>query len=64
MAKKQEKIRRKIEGDCFVDGDSKLKVTVSIGATIIAENDTETSVFQSADKALFRRKKKVGIRSF
>lgn len=51
-----EKIRKEIERDYFVDGDNKLKVTMSIGAAIIGENDTETSLFERADKALYQAK--------
>ena len=51
-----EKIRKAIERDYFVDGDKKLQVTMSIGASIIGEADTETSLFERADKALYQAK--------
>lgn len=51
-----EKIRREIERDYFVDGDNKLKITMSIGAAIITPEDTETSLFERADKALYQVK--------
>ena len=51
-----EKIRQEIERDYYVDGDKKLKVTISIGAAIISENDTESSLFERADKALYQAK--------
>ena len=51
-----EKIRREVERDYFVDGDNELKVTMSIGATIITPEDTEASLFERADKALYQAK--------
>jgi diguanylate cyclase len=51
-----EKIRKEVERDYFVDGDNKLKVTMSIGAAIITPEDTETSLFERADKALYQAK--------
>ncbi len=54
--KLSEKIRGEIEKDYFVDGDNKLKVTMSIGAAIITPEDTETSLFIRADKALYQAK--------
>ncbi|MBT3510016.1 MAG: GGDEF domain-containing protein [Nitrospina sp.] len=50
------KICRQVEKDYFVDGDNKLKVTISIGGTIITEDDTELSLFQRADKAMYQAK--------
>lgn len=52
-----EKICREVERDYFVHGEENLKVTISIGATIIVENDTELSLFERADKAMYRAKK-------
>jgi diguanylate cyclase (GGDEF)-like protein len=54
--KLSKKIRGEVEKDYFVDGDNKLKVTMSIGATIITPEDTETSLFERADKALYQAK--------
>jgi diguanylate cyclase len=51
-----EKIRREVERDYFVDGDNNLKVTMSIGAAIITPEDTEASLFERADKALYQAK--------
>jgi len=51
-----EKIRREVERDYFVDGDNELKVTMSIGAAIITPEDTEASLFERADKALYQAK--------
>lgn len=50
------KICRQVEKDYFVDGDKKLKVTISIGGSIIAEDDTESSLFERADKAMYQAK--------
>ena len=54
--KLSEKIRREVERDYLVDGDNELKVTMSIGATIITPEDTEASLFERADKALYQAK--------
>jgi len=54
--KLSEKIRREVEKDYYVDGDNKLKVTMSIGAAIITPEDTETTLFERADKALYQAK--------
>ncbi|MBC8285626.1 MAG: GGDEF domain-containing protein, partial [Nitrospinae bacterium] len=51
-----EKIRKAIEKDYYVDGENELQVTISIGAAIIGENDTEISLFERADKALYQAK--------
>ncbi len=51
-----EKICRQVEKDYFVDGDQKLKVTISIGGAIITQEDTESSLFERADKAMYRAK--------
>jgi diguanylate cyclase len=51
-----EKIRREVERNYLVDGDNELKVTMSIGAAIITSEDTEASLFERADKALYQAK--------
>ena len=51
-----EKICRQIEKDYFVDGGKKLQVTISIGGAIITKDDTEMSLFERADKAMYRAK--------
>ena len=51
-----EKICRQVEKDCFVDGDKKFQVTISIGGAIISKDDTEMSLFERADKAMYRAK--------
>ena len=50
------KICGNVERDYFVDGDNELKVTMSIGAAIITSEDTEASLFERADKALYQAK--------
>lgn len=51
-----EKIRRGVEKDYFVDKDQKMIVTVSIGVACVREGDTESSLFERADKALYAAK--------
>jgi diguanylate cyclase len=51
-----EKICRQVEKDYFVDGDKKLKVTISIGGAIITNDDTESSLFERADQAMYKAK--------
>ena len=42
-----------MEKDRFVDGDKQLKVTISLVVAVFEEWDTETSLFDRADKALY-----------
>lgn len=51
-----EKICQQVENDYFVDGNKKLKVTISIGGAIITKDDTESSLFERADQAMYRAK--------
>jgi len=51
-----EKICRQVEKDYYVDGDKKLQVTISIGGAIITKDDTEMSLFERADKSMYRAK--------
>ena len=51
-----EKICRQDEKDYFVDGDKKFQVTISMGGAIIRKDDTEMSLFERADKAMYRAK--------
>jgi diguanylate cyclase (GGDEF)-like protein len=51
-----EKIRREMSEDFSLDKGQKLSVTVSLGLTQFKENDTEDSVFQRADQALYKAK--------
>ena len=41
------------EKDCFVDGDKKFQVAISIGGAIINKDNMETSLFERADKAMY-----------
>ncbi|MBC8286742.1 MAG: GGDEF domain-containing protein [Nitrospinae bacterium] len=51
-----EKICREVEKDYFVHGEKKLKVTISIGGAIVTADDTELSLFERADKAMYEAK--------
>ena len=55
-SKLAEKTRKEIEKSIYIYEDKKLKVTVSIGAAVMTEKDTETTLFERADKALYRAK--------
>ncbi|MBI5427957.1 MAG: GGDEF domain-containing protein [Nitrospinae bacterium] len=52
-----EKIRFQLERDYFVDGDIEIKVTVSLGLTAVHEGDTEQSLFDRADRAMYISKR-------
>lgn len=52
------KLRQHIEKDYFVDKDRQLKVTVSIGCTVIHTGDSEETLFERADKAMCEAKNK------
>ncbi len=51
-----EKVRRQVELDCSLDKGQPLSVTISLGLTQFKEKDTEDSVFQRADQALYKAK--------
>ena len=51
-----EKVRRQVEENFSLDNGQKLSVTVSLGLTQLKEKDTEDSVFQRADQALYTAK--------
>lgn len=53
-----EKVRARVEKDYFVDKETRLKVTVSIGLTGLKEGDTEQTFFERADKAMYNSKHK------
>ncbi len=53
-----EKIRGCVEKEYFVDKETKIKVTVSVGVAQVMEGDTEQSLFDRADKAMYTAKKK------
>ena len=50
------KICREVERDYFVHNEQKLKVTISIGGAVVTDNDTEQSLFERADKAMYKAK--------
>ncbi len=51
-----EKIRRQVEESFCWEKGQKLSVTISLGLTQFIENDSESSVFQRADQALYKAK--------
>lgn len=53
-----EKVRYRVEKEYFVDKEKTLKVTVSIGMTCLKEKDTEQTLFERADKAMYNSKHK------
>ena len=53
-----EKIRKGVEKDYYIDKERKMKVTVSLGVACADESDTELSLFERADKALYMAKRK------
>ncbi len=52
-----EKIRFQVERDYFVDGGFEMKVTISLGLTAVQEGDTEQSLFDRADRAMYISKR-------
>lgn len=50
------RLRLLIAGSYLVHGMEKLRVTISIGATLVGDDDTMESIFKRADKLLFRSK--------
>ena len=53
-----ERIRKAVSSVNFVTRSGKFTVTISIGATEVKEGDTEDSIVERADKALYRAKNK------
>jgi diguanylate cyclase len=53
-----EKIRSEVKRDFLVFKEKELKVSISLGVAFLQEDDTETSVFERADKALHEAKRK------
>ncbi len=51
-----ERIRMLIENSFIMEGDDKLKVTVSIGATMSREGDSAETVIKRADKLMYLSK--------
>jgi diguanylate cyclase len=58
VGKLAEKLRSHIEKDYYVDQDRQLKVTVSVGCAVAKEGDTEETLFDRADQAMYEAKKK------
>jgi diguanylate cyclase (GGDEF)-like protein len=53
-----EKIRRAVENTSFMNGDDKIKVTVSAGVSeVVAESDTPETFVERVDAALYEAKK-------
>jgi diguanylate cyclase (GGDEF)-like protein/PAS domain S-box-containing protein len=50
------RIRSLVEQSYIIHGDEKLCVTISIGATLVIENDTVESLIKRADTLLYRSK--------
>ncbi len=57
-AKLAEKVREGVEKDYYIDKERKMKVTVSLGVACVRTGDTELSLFERADKALYVAKDK------
>jgi diguanylate cyclase len=51
-----EKVRAQIESHPLTNNSTVLNITVSIGLSCFKEGDTETSIFERADKALYQGK--------
>jgi diguanylate cyclase len=57
-AKLAEKVRQGVEKDYYIDKEKNMKVTVSLGVACVQPEDTELSLFERADKALYVAKRK------
>jgi len=53
-----DKIRKNVEKEYFVDKEKKLKVTISLGVACVKEGESETELFERADKAMYVAKRK------
>ncbi|MFQ5672888.1 MAG: GGDEF domain-containing protein [Nitrospinales bacterium] len=53
-----EKVRQNVEDGSVTFEGQELRVTISLGATPFKENDTEATIFQRADAAMYRAKNK------
>ncbi len=51
-----EKIQTKLNSVTFKKGDSVFKVSISIGITAVRENDTDETILERVDKALYQSK--------
>jgi len=52
-----DKIRADVKRDFFLYKGKELKVTISVGVAFLQEGDTETSIFERADKAMYEAKR-------
>jgi len=52
-----EKFRTLVAQSAFSEGNEQINVTVSIGATLMHDNDTTGSLIQRADTLMYRSKK-------
>jgi diguanylate cyclase len=57
-SKLAEKVRQGVERDYYIDKEQKMKVTISIGVACVQPDETELSLFERADKALYVAKRK------
>ena len=53
-----EKIRSQVNKDFFIYKEKELKVTISMGVASLQEGDTEATLFEKADRALYEAKRK------
>ena len=52
-----DKVRARVERDYYVDSENRqLKVTVSVGVSCVKDGDTELTLFERADRALYAAK--------
>jgi diguanylate cyclase (GGDEF)-like protein/PAS domain S-box-containing protein len=56
LVEKAERLRMLIENGSIMENQNELRVTISIGATIIREEDTVETLIKRADKMLYRSK--------
>lgn len=57
-AKLADKIRCQVEKDYYIHDGNQLKVTVSLGVSVLREGDTEKLLFERADQAMYAAKGK------
>ena len=56
LMKVSEKLRSMIESSHFQVGDRDLNITISIGATLVKENDTHETIVERADSLMYQSK--------
>ncbi len=57
MTSAAERIRARVEGSHIEEQDRSVQVTVSIGATLVRDQDTAESIVKRADTLLYQSKK-------